>query len=788
MKLESLSYKLSRYIQLRRSSIVDIAIISAVGLLSITWFRGNFLIAGGDMFLPPDRWHSFMRSFYAWDTNSLGSANPRILAGIIPFNTFLAFSEIAGLSLVSADKLWFYLMFTSAGLSMYYLTATVVRRGYQHLAGVASALFYMLNPYVAIHLVPQLWIYIIFLPLILGLYIKGLNERGEFKYIFLICVVWGLTCTSGYVNPKFTIYNWAPLFLYLVFHMLVNRNKNEIIRSLRFTGVLVALWIALNAYWFLPVTFSLKEVVSSNSEVYATIGANRLRDYVVGSNLLSEAIRLLGYAGFNSGFKGVPYFYWAPAYDTPIFIAIGFLIPLLAFASLLHKPRDRHVLFFGLITIAGLFLMNGAHPPFGWINVYLVTHIPLAIQVFSAPYQTGGMYVVLGYAFLLGYAVSVFYNSAWRVRKSFSIQMSRVCKGIIVGSIIFLVAGLYAFPLWTGDVIYQGNEIMSSNRFNIPSYYYDASGWLNPQQEDYNVFPLPYSIIGYGAYTWAPRGFNGPDPTEWILHRPVVSSLSGGGIGMYVAKSIISNSTDEVAKILAFMNVKYVLFHKDANWKFLEGHGWYISTSSKSFQSILKSQSGLYLEKSFGELDFYRNEYWKPIHLYAASYAILFQGDLNEMVEAVESNNFTPDESALFLSDQLTPEQYSFIAELDNYDLKPNITVEKINPTKYVIHVDASQPFFLVFSESYHKDWIAYIDGQQIPNEYHVIANGFANAWHINKTGTYTVTLEFWSQKLFYIGSAISITTLILCTLYISKNKIKTIYKRYIKKRNSQSR
>ena len=64
------------------------------------------------------------------------------------------------------------------------------------------------------------------------------------------------------------------------------------------------------------------------------------------------------------------------------------------------------------------------------------------------------------------------------------------------------------------------------------------------------------------------------------------------------------------------------------------------------------------------------------------------------------------------------------------------------------------------------------------------MANGYTNAWYINETGTYTITLEFWPQKLFYIGSTISITTLIICVLYISKNKIKTIYKRYIEKNN----
>ncbi|MEM0236094.1 MAG: hypothetical protein QW628_12310, partial [Thermofilum sp.] len=306
--------------------------------------------------------------------------------------------------------------------------------------------------------------------------------------------------------------------------------------------------------------------------------------------------------------------------------------------------------------------------------------------------------------------------------------------------------------------------------------------------EEFNIFPLPYSIVGYGAYTWKPRGFNGPDPTEWILHRSVVSSLSGEGIGMYIARTIISNSTDEVAKILALMNVKYVLFHRDANWKFLDGNGWYISTSRENFQSILESQIGLYLEKSFGELDFYRNEYWRPLHLYATPNAILVQGGLDELIKIVQKDNFTPGESVLLLSYQLNPQQLRSLSTgwfSSSLTGSVSLTYERVDPTKYIVHVNTSHPFFMVFSESYHKDWVAYVDGQQIPDEYHFMANGYANAWYINKTGSFTITLEFWPQKLFYIGSTISITTLILCVLYVSKDKIKAIYKRYIKKKNN---
>ena len=56
---------------------------------------------------------------------------------------------------------------------------------------------------------------------------------------------------------------------------------------------------------------------------------------------------------------------------------------------------------------------------------------------------------------------------------------------------------------------------------------------------------------------------------------------------------------------------------------------------------------------------------------------------------------------------------------------------------------------------------------------------------HDYSTGTYTITLEFWPQNLFYVGSAISIVTLILCILYVSKDKIKIIYRKHIKNKQA---
>jgi len=112
-------------------------------------------------------------------------------------------------------------------------------------------------------------------------------------------------------------------------------------------------------------------------------------------------------------------------------------------------------------------------------------------------------------------------------------------------------------------------------------------------------------------------------------------------------------------------------------------------------------------------------------------------------------------------------------------------TCERINPTKYSLHVNASKPFYLILSDLYQRDWVAYIDWQQVASENHFLANSFANGWYINKTGTYTVTLEFKPQRLFDIGLVVSITTVValfLILVFLSRIRIKRLYLRLTRK------
>lgn len=145
----------------------------------------------------------------------------------------------------------------------------------------------------------------------------------------------------------------------------------------------------------------------------------------------------------------------------------------------------------------------------------------------------------------------------------------------------------------------------------------------------------------------------------------------------------------------------------------------------------------------------------------------------------------------------------------------PKITFIKINPTKYKIKVEgAKEAYDLVFSESFHQGWKAYIDDQRlassdqfegivasyfdgeikegmhkeeflnrnifetwrrkpIPEERHFLVNGYANSWYIipedaGGKENYEIIIEFWPQRLFYLGIAISLVTLLSFLGYLT--------------------
>jgi len=93
----------------------------------------------------------------------------------------------------------------------------------------------------------------------------------------------------------------------------------------------------------------------------------------------------------------------------------------------------------------------------------------------------------------------------------------------------------------------------------------------------------------------------------------------------------------------------------------------------------------------------------------------------------------------------------------------PNIQFEKINPTKYIVHIRSTTPFFLIFSEKFDPRWVASSGNLTFK---HFKVNFFANGFWVDKTGDFSVTIDFATQELYSIGLTVSFSVFILLVIF----------------------
>lgn len=216
---------------------------------------------------------------------------------------------------------------------------------------------------------------------------------------------------------------------------------------------------------------------------------------------------------------------------------------------------------------------------------------------------------------------------------------------------------------------------------------------------------------------------------------------------------------------------------------------------------IPKKLKHINYDNSIGKLEFYKidENYFLP-RIYGTSNYIVGKDIHDFLYNIMPDPQYDPRFSVIILEDQLdlTTQGILKIFDLDpNY--KPEISFRQINPSKWIIQIKTDKPFILVFSESYDRRWKAYYGdvnwlnvffAESVPEKYHFIVNGYANAWYLDKVGNYIITLYFQPQAYMDLGFVVSLLTFLSCVLAILLStvvmKIKNItQKQRIKSRNN---
>jgi hypothetical protein len=777
--------RLKNYISTRKDCLLSLAIIFSLGLVPLLYFRDGLLIIGGDegyqLLDPVFQLHNII---YVWDTffgpGCYTLTSPLSFSYLI----LLGFPCILKIPLFVSEALVLTFLFMSAGLLMYFLIISVFDKK-STLAAVSSALFYMFNSYTLLLWSSPNFIFLsayAMYPFMFALFLRGLKSGEHLKNGFYLGLG-SLVFAAGNISFPFTVVMIFTLFLYFIFYLTFEaKNNKERVYALRFVFIAATIYLLVNSWWIPSLTLTYSKTLQALSVTDPRVWLEYFSSY---SSML-HLLQLYGHPGWERYLWGKPRFSYMPTLvHNPFFIFLSFLPLILvgiAIVLLRSKVRNKTIIdekiffFFYFLYLLSIFLAKGAQPPFGEVVYYwLFEHIPVFVM-FRSAFLRFGMAMALSLAVLFGIGLDVLYCYIKNVKVN-ALRKWRV-ERIIVVSLISLIL-IQNYPFFTGEVVHSGKGSFPSFHHRIPSYYYEAAEWINNQTGDFNIFSFYGQDGGWVTYNWGGGDvYIGTDIDPFLMHKPIVH-VANNTFMSYTYNALIQNSTSHIGKLLSLLNVKYLLLHGDADPTF------YGCIPPEILKRNLLIQRDITLEKSFGKLEFYRNEHWASMHIYATPNAILVPGNFNEMAKIIENDNFIPGESVLFLSKQLTAQQLSLIQGEGTYNhrVAPRVTYVKVNPTKYIVSVEATGPFYLVLSQSYHAYWRAYVDGVQVPEEYHFVANGYANAWYIDKSGSYDVVLEFWPQKLFYAGIFASLTTVVLCVLYLSKSQVKGFYFRYLKKR-----
>lgn len=534
------------------------------GLIPLTWFEKGLLLAGGDEYqlLNPNALAGYLQ--YAWNIK-LSNFGGVIFAipKLFPMLAFWQFFKSLGFSQILIEKLWLILSFLLPGLTMYYFMSQI----YNHArAKIIASLLYLFNLYNVVtgpfpgNIQPVLTAF----PLMMVFWIKGLKNPSKYLHYSILIGLSSLIYAESNANPPSVAVIPLAFFCYLIFHLFTRQGKLR--SSLKFSLTTFLTYFLFNLWWlanflvnFLQESGDVKEAAA-----FKALGAGGPADF----------FRLLGSWGWRNGHYQFPYFSFAHFYDQPFLLILSFSIPFLVFSALLLRPKNRHVQFFSLLALLGIFLAKGAGAPFGLIYQWLFENLP-GFWTFREPFAKFTPLTFFAYSVLIGFTVQALFQKI----KNYPLESKEKSLKLLANSVFLLNAILIlvvAYPLLNGEMVWdKWNGSMRTLHAQIPGYWQELKDYLEEHDlEHFRILTFPSSFYGM-AYNW-PHGFSSADNIAlYLLSNPIVrdSSLFPNQANIMANQifSEMSNPSFDLKNYLGFLNIKYVLQENDVDWRYSGG-------------------------------------------------------------------------------------------------------------------------------------------------------------------------------------------------------------------------
>ena len=553
------------------------------------------------------------------------------------------------------------------------------------------------------------------------------------RIIYLVLSVSFLFLTASY-DLRVLYMAVLVLFCYFIFHVLFIdkvRVTNIFKKSLYAAGSIIG-FCFLSLYWILPLMHSS-----------SLTGNSVLSRQLFGNEFLNINYAFTVFHPFWTG--AIPA--WFEVQTIPIYF---WLVPLFAFLGLIFGIKNKLVLFFGIISIIGVFLTKQVSVPFPFVYPLLFKYLP----GFSAFREASKFYflVILGYSVLM----AAFVDWLW-LKKSKYIFMEYEKYLLLI-----LVMSLFLWnikPFLTGEI---GSLLVPRS---IDQDYSVLRKFINNQDNFFRVAWVPASSRWHFATSIHPE-------------VSVVNSLTSGQWKSLIEEKIPVNYVDgDIIHSFLQQDNSNVVFD-NSSIKYVVVPLVDSDNEGNIFQSYGKSRN-FYLE----QLD--HLSWLKKINI----------GLKN--IRVYENDNFVPH---IFTSDTASGSNNKDNQSFQYSSNELNTTFNSISPTQYAVQISHIKDVsYLDFSESYHPNWkirVGNFNGWEgivtkdyfLPDDIHRDNEYQLNTYRIdpaaickdftcqkNSDGSYTInmTLYFVPQIYLYIGGVVSGLSFVALVSYLTYVLIK---------------
>lgn len=585
---------------LDNDGIFLVALLFVAGVVFASWFKNDYLIYfwDGMYSLAPDLalkayssvWHDFS-GFGVSDITGIK---------MIPY-LFVLFllHNIFGLTLQITQEVLYYLLFGITGLSAFYFIRAILPNSDPSTIRIASfcgALFYMFNMYAMLFLwrifSVNLFLYAV-LPLIALICIEILNAK-RVRPIKLV-IIFILFVFASPAHPSILILMFLTILAGIAVKITTNLRtgmKPFILNGL----LLLTVVFSANLYWIVPVAASAGTIPSLSNPYGGTDTALQFNSMYADP---WQILQLKGQQILYEQYYGEYDYSWVTQYhesQISFINGLSIIIPILVGLSLFSIRKSRKMLMTTISVFALLFFVKGTHEPLGFVYQFLFDTVP-GFNAFRDPYSKFGLF----YTFFL--AISVAAGSQTLVSKLATLSSVRrfeKMRYLLVFAVIFLLCGVYMWPMWTGAHIPEGTEIRPSARITVPSEYWILANDIKNEPEAI-FFELPFQDRPLQSLNFR-NGYVGFPILQHMTYGRIISGIVGSEpqdtLYRYISSVVeSSDSTTHKALFLKNLGIKYLVLHEDSNTNFVKEQN-----SATYIRDLLATAENINFYRQYGEV------------------------------------------------------------------------------------------------------------------------------------------------------------------------------------------